>query len=168
MFTSGTIEEVMYQRQQTKNTLSEGVLDKSGQGGFSREEIGDCLTLKLGCDCDTAQKAVARSGKPWPAYKGPSSLRDLGCADRPLMDVAERIGSVLGFVRLVPDVDCEEDLDATWNVSEKVASRGAYESEEEFEFEAKPPAAALQSSDEDEAGQDEDDNSSSASEFHFT
>jgi hypothetical protein len=168
MFTSGTIEEVMYQRQQTKNTLSEGVLDKSGQGGFSREEISDCLTLKLGCDCDAAQKAVPRSGKPWPAYTGPSSLPDLGCADKPLLDVAERLGSVLGFVRLVPDV--EEEQEATWDGSEQVALLGCYESdeEEEFEFEAKPPSTALQSRHEDGADKNQDDDSSSASEFQFT
>jgi hypothetical protein len=164
MFTSGTIEEVMYQRQQTKNTLSGGVLDKS-QGGFSHEEISDCLAIKLESGCDTARKAAARRSKPWPAYTGPSSLRDLGCADRPLLAAAERLGSVLGFVRLVPDV--EEEQEATWNGSEQVASWGCYESdeEEEFEFEAK---SALQSIDEDGADQNEDDDSSSASEFQFT
>jgi hypothetical protein len=168
MFTSGTIEEVMYQRQQVKNTLSEGLLDKSGRGGFSREEISDCLSLKIGCVCDTAPKAAARTGKPWPVYAGPESLGELGCADGPLLDVAQRLRSVLGFVRVVQDV--EEELDALWTGSEHASSLATYDSdeEEEFEFDATTFASsAVQSKDDDGVGYNEDDESPSSSDFQF-
>ena len=62
MFTSGSVEEVILQRQITKGSLA--VLDttKSSEK-FTKEELADCFTLKE-CACDTKKKV----GKTWPDY----------------------------------------------------------------------------------------------------
>lgn len=138
MFTSGTMEEVMYQRQLTKNALASGVLDpRNGNGNVSPNEINDCLTLKLGCDCDTRRKAF---GKYWPDYMGADSLRQQECSDGPLVDVAESHGHVLGFVHIVVEPSPTE-TDGRLDDMEGSAGIGLYESdgEEEFEFDMKLP-----------------------------
>jgi DNA repair and recombination protein RAD54 and RAD54-like protein len=143
LFTSGTIEEVMYQRQTSKNTISGGVLDKKAGLAFSRDEINECMALKAGCDCDTRRKAM---GKGWPPYAGLNSLLDQGVEDTPLADVATTLGDVVGFVRVVPDGASDEGmavevLGGTGSGSTNV-DLDAYnsDSEEEFEFAAKPNA----------------------------
>mmetsp|Transcript_26901 Transcript_26901/g.40189 ORF Transcript_26901/g.40189 Transcript_26901/m.40189 type:complete len:350 (-) Transcript_26901:559-1608(-) len=73
MFTTGTVEEVIYQRQTQKSnlaTLAVGGNLPSGSGGkrqsarFTKEELRDCFTLKEGCACDTKQKV----GMNWSDY----------------------------------------------------------------------------------------------------
>lgn len=63
LLTTGTIEEKIYQRQITKQGLSEAVSDvqaklkgpqgNGGSGGFSREELRDIFTLREDTSCDT-------------------------------------------------------------------------------------------------------------------
>ena len=61
-FTSGTLEEVILQRQLLKGNLSKNVVDDADNknkrvgAGFSREELKDCFTLKLSTACDTNDK----------------------------------------------------------------------------------------------------------------
>ena len=61
LFTTGTVEEVVYQRQAQKGGLSTLTVDagdrkqKSSAGKFTKEELADCFTLKE-CLCDTKTK----------------------------------------------------------------------------------------------------------------
>ena len=69
MFTSGTVEEVVYQRQTQKSNLATLTVDGQGSSskklaGFTKEELRDCFTLKVGCACDTKRKV----GKKWDDY----------------------------------------------------------------------------------------------------
>lgn len=72
LHTSGTVEEVIYQRQTQKNnlaTFSEDVKESSRGSPdskstrFTPEELRDCFTLK-DCDCDTKSKI----GRGWLNY----------------------------------------------------------------------------------------------------
>lgn len=103
MFTSGTVEEVVYQRQTQKQNLSTLTVDGKGSSkksaGFTKEELQDCFTLKADCSCDTKRKV----GSKWSEYEGAESLRDEGCTDAALLSVAEEYSGVLGFVHIVPE-----------------------------------------------------------------
>ena len=72
MFTSGTVEEVVYQRQTQKQNLSTLTVDGKGSSkksaGFTKEELQDCFTLKADCSCDTKRKV----GSKWSEYEGPN------------------------------------------------------------------------------------------------
>jgi DNA repair and recombination protein RAD54 and RAD54-like protein len=110
LFTSGTVEEIIYQRQSQKGgltaltldagTCSTGDISKPSVGytaEFSKEEIADCFLLK-DCACDTKQKV----GDRWPSYDGTSSgLLALGCSDKPLLALAEVVSDTLRFVHVV-------------------------------------------------------------------
>jgi hypothetical protein len=102
LFTAGTVEEVIYQRQSQKGGLAAMTVDgnavSSGSGGrFTKEEIADCFTLKEDCPCDTKRKV----GFAWPAYEGPDSLFGLGCTDEPLLQIAESMSETLGHIHIV-------------------------------------------------------------------
>jgi DNA repair and recombination RAD54-like protein len=108
LFTTGTVEEVMYQRQSQKGGLATLTVDGAAHGlatgkasHFSKEELADCFTLKENCACETKQKI----GKHWPAYdhsNDPGSyLRDQGCKDEPLFQVATSCSNTLRFVHIV-------------------------------------------------------------------
>jgi hypothetical protein len=145
LFTSGTIEEVIYQRQSSKNTISGGVLDNKAGQSFSRDEINECMSLKAGCDCDTLRKAT---GKCWPPYAGPNSLLGQGVLDPPLTKVAKTLGRVVGFVRIVPDGSSDDSMvvevaGMASGSTTLVADLCSSDSEEEFDFEAKPNACNL-------------------------
>jgi SNF2 family DNA or RNA helicase len=103
LFTSGTVEEVIYQRQSQKGNLATLTVDGRGgqnsSGRFTKEEIADCFTLKENCDCDTKRKLGSR----WAAYDGPDSLQAQGCTDDPLLDIAETLSESLAFVHIVDD-----------------------------------------------------------------
>jgi len=142
LFTSGTIEEVIYQRQLQKGNLAaltvDGVCGKPmvGKQGFTQDELNDCFTLKEGCDCDTKSKP----GISWEAYDGPDSLRLQRCFDLPLLEVAADDGSstcgagpakALGYVHIVDDDDGSKiSLGAA-----AAASESLYESDNEQEME---------------------------------
>lgn len=108
LFTSGTIEEIIYQRQLHKGSLAKNAVD--GEHGvssiFSAEELRDCLELKEGCVCDTK----AKIGNAWPEYRGLESLHSFDHKDQPLFSVALACEE-LGFVHCVtsvasPDIFC--------------------------------------------------------------
>lgn len=119
-FTSGTVEEVIYQRQLRKGTLA-GIIDKRSTH-ISRDEINDCFTLNAECACATKQK----QGPRWPHYVGPESLPDQGCWDAPLLQVCEGASEILRWVHVVRDN--AEEICAT--VQEE-----RYDSANEVEFE---------------------------------
>jgi SNF2 family DNA or RNA helicase len=61
LLTTGTVEEVILQRQIQKNNLD--TISSRQQGNFNSftdEEIRDCFTLKEDCTCDTKKKLGAR------------------------------------------------------------------------------------------------------------
>jgi len=103
MFTSGTVEEVIYQRQLQKGNLATMADRKGGNGApsasFTKEELRDCFALKPGCKCDTKRKL----GDKWSDYVGVSSLHSLGCMDEPLLGICD--DNALTFVRVVDDDD---------------------------------------------------------------
>lgn len=113
LFTAGSVEEVIYQRQSQKGGLATLTVDagtttmgehkkstSENAAKFTKEELADCFTLKVGCSCDTKEKI----GSGWPAYDdGADGLRALGCADAPLLSVAESMTETLLFVRLASD-----------------------------------------------------------------
>ena len=120
LFCSGTLEEIVYQRQSQKGGLAtltvgaatststnkRGKSKKTGSTSnkamFSQEELRDCFTLKTDCVGDTKQKL----GPRWPDYDGPAALRlSGGCTDEPLLAVAESLPETLCFVHLVNDDD---------------------------------------------------------------
>jgi len=111
LFTTGTVEEVIYQRQIQKENLAKIANDggskkaSSANTSFTKEELRDCFTLKEGCKCDTKKKL----GNKWSDYNGPDSLRDHGCLDEPLLGVCEDKADTLSFVRLVDDDDDDDD-----------------------------------------------------------
>jgi SNF2 family DNA or RNA helicase len=99
MFTAGTIEEVIYQRQLQKGNLAK--LANDGDSGtnsasFTREDLHDCFTLKLECKCDTKRKL----GEKW------SEFNIDGCDDMPLRQICKN--EAVTFVRVV-----ENDEDST-------------------------------------------------------
>lgn len=97
LITSGTIEEVIYQRQHQKERLAAMSVDSQSQGKFTKEELAECFTLKSNCPCDTKEKV----GDAWPNYEGQASLKEWDCSDEPLLDVSETAKQYIGFVHIV-------------------------------------------------------------------
>jgi SNF2 family DNA or RNA helicase len=97
LITSGTIEEVIYQRQSQKERLAAMSVDSQSKGKFTKEELADCFTLKRNCPCDTKRKV----GDAWPTYEGRASLQEWDCDDEPLLEVSEAVKEHLGFVHIV-------------------------------------------------------------------
>lgn len=141
MFTTGTVEEVIFQRQTQKGNLAKlandgGSRSKSkgkNAASFSSEELRDCFTLKEGVKCDTKRKL----GKKWNDYNGASSLQAQGFMDGPLLDVCEDEAETLSFVRIVDDDEvavssaCEDnEADSACAFSENDES---FSEEEEFD-----------------------------------
>lgn len=114
LFTSGSVEEVICQRQIQKENLASRTVDSnkgSGLRGFSKEELKDCFTLKhVACDTKT------KMGNSWPSYEGPGSIEACRCYDGPLLKVASS-SSELAFVHVVEDTppstpgDVEDESD---------------------------------------------------------
>mmetsp|Transcript_23033 Transcript_23033/g.33456 ORF Transcript_23033/g.33456 Transcript_23033/m.33456 type:complete len:207 (-) Transcript_23033:208-828(-) len=139
MFTTGTVEEVIYQRQTQKSnlaTLAVGGNLPSGSGGkrqsarFTKEELRDCFTLKEGCACDTKQKV----GMNWSDYDGLPSLQDRGCADEPLFAIAEEEPITLSFVHIVEDAPIGAVCEADTHTGSEETPGGIFSDEEEHEF----------------------------------
>lgn len=124
LFTSGTVEEVILQRQISKGSLAVFDGTKSNEK-FTKDELADCFTLK-DCKCDTKRKL----GKSWIDYHGPESLEAQGSVDDALSYVAEHDGTcdIVSFIHLVEDkeqstvVDDEADNDE-WSSEEEVKKR---------------------------------------------
>eukprot|EP00986_Skeletonema_menzelii_P019761 scaffold29106_cov148-Skeletonema_menzelii.AAC.2 len=153
LFTTGTVEEIIYQRQTQKGNLAKIANDggsKKGSGtnaSFTKEELRDCFTLKEGCKCDTKTKL----GNKWSDYNGANSLRDDGFTDEALLGVCEDKAGILSFVHVVHEDEDEDanpvDVDGDENVAKKSSSfeddddddsslgLGSESSSEEEEFE---------------------------------
>lgn len=135
LFSSGTIEEVIYQRQSAKGNLSDMAVDgkrASSAKGFTKEELADCFTLKEHCRCDTKRKL----GKRWPEYTGASSLKS---TDAVLLDVAESMKEKIGHIHLVQDEELPVLPDGAddGDCDESSQEQALYDTdaEEEMEFE---------------------------------
>jgi hypothetical protein len=145
LFTTGTVEEIIYQRQIHKGNLAKIANDggsnniRSVGASFTKEELRDCFTLKEGCICDTKKKL----GKQWSGYDGADSLRDHGCLDEPLLEICG--DKALSFVHLVEEEAYPVDLDDDDTKEEDVddvtrdevsLGLGAESSSEEEEFDS--------------------------------
>lgn len=144
-FTVGTVEEVVYQRQQQKDSLANMTVDRDSgneSGRFSEEELRDCFTLKDNNLC------VCKDKLAWPDYnKVSDGLIKEGCSDDPLLRVAETTSNVLTYVRVAPQAQNRPDSEASLlehdDQSEDEESIHSSESEddneassqEEYEFE---------------------------------
>ena len=95
LFTSGTIEEVMFQRQIQKGNLANAAFDGKHGSSFSNEDLQACLFLS-DSPCDTKSKI----GQDWTDYDGPETLEELGCEDQPLLRVAASCFASIGHVEL--------------------------------------------------------------------
>ncbi len=139
MFTTGTVEEVIFQRQTQKGNLanltncggSKGKA-KSNSASFTQEELRDCFTLKQGVKCDTKRKL----GKKWGDYEGVTSLELIGCTDRAILDVCQDQTETLSYVRVV-ETEQESDMSSAGDESDiETDLTGHHESsteEEEFD-----------------------------------
>jgi SNF2 family DNA or RNA helicase len=137
LFTAGTMEEVVYQRQQHKGNLANMTVDgttTAESGKFTNEELRDCFTLKENTRCETKKKMK------WPDYKGSDCLVSHGCTDGPILQVAR--SNKPFFVRIVPveepsnesetsKISIDSDIDI---LEEEKAASVALSSDEEFEF----------------------------------
>ena len=148
LFSAGTVEEVIYQRQSQKSSLSTLTVDGSASNGhasskssrnnakFSKEELSDCFTLKIDCNCDTKTKI----GERWPDYTGPA---ELACTDEPLLAVAESLPELLCHVHIVSETDdCavgagseSDSSEASGNDDQMLSDVVEESSESENEFE---------------------------------
>lgn len=140
LFTSGTVEEVIYQRQLQKGNLATLAVDSAEKTSshFSKEELKDCFTLKEHCVCDTKRKMGAR----WIDYEGPESLD--GCDDEPLLEMASAECTALNYVHVVEDSETFSTTDGG-SSNDPLSQRSLYDScnEEEAEFSDSNPAPDL-------------------------
>lgn len=138
MFTTGTVEEVIFQRQTQKGNLanladyggSKGK-SKSNSASFTQEELRECFTLKEGVKCDTKRKL----GKKWGDYEGALSLESIGCTDRSILDVCQYHTDTLSYVRVV-ETEQESNTSSTEDQSDslEILSGSNESSTEEEEF----------------------------------
>ena len=133
LFTTGTVEEVIFQRQTQKNNL-----DKSRQSSnrFTDEELKDCFTLKENCSCDTQMKV----GEKWPGYDGQNSLVEQGIHDIALLQVAQMNRDTLTHVHPVKDTvnqmeENEQPFDEVMDDVDESSVDHFCESSDEAEFE---------------------------------
>eukprot|EP00980_Cylindrotheca_fusiformis_P002143 scaffold481_cov208-Cylindrotheca_fusiformis.AAC.9 len=136
MFTTGTVEEVICQRQIQKGNLAtravDGSVPKSGGNttSFSKEELRECFVLKTNCDCDTKNKVGTR----WADYSGAESVKEEGCSDEPLLAICSESSSPLSFVHVVREADVEKVHETEVLFSDSEDDDACFSSEEEFEF----------------------------------
>jgi DNA repair and recombination protein RAD54 and RAD54-like protein len=95
LFTAGTIEEVILQRQILKQGLSKLTVDlpDGSEAKFTKEELAECFDLKDSSICDTKDKL----GTNWLPYDQ-CSIKSLVASDVPLHKVATDIPESLCFV----------------------------------------------------------------------
>jgi DNA repair and recombination RAD54-like protein len=168
MFTSGTVEEVICQRQIQKGNLAtravDGSLPKSGGNAtsFSTEELRECFILKKNCECDTKAKV----GNRWPEYTGAESIEDQGCTDQPLLAVASDGVIPLSFVHVVREAEVQKVQGAD-NLSDSEDDDALLSSEEEFEVVREADVQKEQGADNLSDSEDDDALLSSEEEFEF-
>jgi superfamily II DNA or RNA helicase len=102
LLSTGTVEEIMYQRQLQKGALASVTVDghQGQKASFSSEELKECMTLKTDTNCDTKDKI----GDSWPKYEGSDQLAEL-VYDEATLQVAKT--EMLTFVHSV-DKDTAE------------------------------------------------------------
>jgi hypothetical protein len=146
LFSTGTLEEVIYQRQTLKGGLSSLTVDAGStchDAKFSKEEIKDCFTLKENCQCDTKLKV----GKRWSDYSGADCI---GCDDLPLLGVAMSCKDTLSYVHIVEETEVAFRAESSKPVGSSTASDLDSGSDEEFELtgeSTKKPVESQSSSD---------------------
>jgi len=141
LLTTGTIEEVMFQRQTQKNnldTIATNKTSKTKSHRFTDEELRDCFTLKEKCTCDTKDKI----GKDWEHYGGVQSLLEKSVQDELLLALARDKADVISYVHLVQDsisipIDSDPESEVFDESFEEVDDWECFDedSEEEAEFE---------------------------------
>jgi len=142
-FTSGTVEEVIYQRQEQKGNLSTFTVDGASctkqSSGFTKEELRDCFTLKEDCDCDTKGKM----GDRWDEYDGAAGLLEGGSTDQALLDACTTVPETLRFVHRVNEDQSSTMIDTNIEMpgeeNEDDTCSNSYESDDEAEFELDAP-----------------------------
>jgi hypothetical protein len=136
LFTSGTVEEIIYQRQTQKGGLStltvDAGTDKKSQRSssssenaskFTKEELADCFNLKERCACDTKAKV----GNRWPDYDGSRDcLEASGCLDEPLLELVDSIADTLLYVHIASDKTVSDKLVEEDDVADDAASIVAF------------------------------------------
>ena len=137
IFTAGTMEESIYQRQQHKGNLATTTVDGStnaDSGKFTDEELRDCFTLKEDTRCDTKNKMKAL----WPEYSGSDSLLSQGCSDQAVLNLVDDTSDILRYVHIVPversNAADEEGEDANATLHPEGAS--VYQDESELPMES--------------------------------
>ncbi|GMH72379.1 hypothetical protein TrST_g13252 [Triparma strigata] len=174
MFTAGTVEETIYQRQLQKGNLAMNALGSSGKktgSKLSKDELKDIFTLKDSA-CDTNDKL----GNEWGEYDVDSGVSD--GKDPAIKDFSVKKKELVSFIKVGRGRDlaaAEEDgaSDASGDVDdsdEEGESVGfdydsAGESDEENEFDMED--GFIVASDDDDADDDESVNSNSTSENEF-
>ena len=143
LFTAGTIEEIVFQRQEQKTNLATMTVDitcndDSGKG-FTDAELRDCFTLKEDVCCDTKTKMKSL----WPEYNGSHSLLAQGCSDPAILTLSDTCPDILRYVHIgsdetpstIDDVHSSTNLDCL-SASNQVENEPTIDSsdEEEYEF----------------------------------
>eukprot|EP00979_Chaetoceros_neogracilis_P014409 scaffold4599_cov240-Chaetoceros_neogracile.AAC.8 len=140
LLTTGTVEEVIFQRQ-TQKSLLDTIASKKARGqsaSFTDEELKDCFTLKEQSNCDTKHKI----GSEWDNYAGVDSLLEQDVSDKPLLKLARDKSEVLTYVHLVKDsvsiTTKEDDTGDTSSIEEFAGQKdewNCFDEDSEAEFE---------------------------------
>jgi DNA repair and recombination RAD54-like protein len=130
LFTSGTVEEVICQRQlQKKNQQLEA---SSAKLKFSKDELQDCFTLKQKTNCDTKDKL----GASWPIYTGIANLAWEHGPDTPLQAVSNDYSIPLTHVHLaVEQEETPKVMDAILDNASIPSDDDNIDDEQEFKLE---------------------------------
>lgn len=134
LFSTGTLEEVIYQRQIQKGGLSSLTVDAGGtvyDAKFSKEEIKDCFTLKENCQCDTKLKV----GKRWSNYNGADCI---GHDDPPLLEVARSCKETLSYVHIVEEAAAVDHAGSPNPIATTKYADLDSSSDEEFDLQTPP------------------------------
>lgn len=134
LFSTGTLEEIIYQRQLQKGVLASVTVDgRQGQkASFSPEELKECMTLKGNTKSDTKDKM----GNSWPESDESTLANNLE-AGEPTVQLLE--SGVLTFVHVVNEElalrtteELQKAIQEDSVPSDSEGSYSSYTSEEEF------------------------------------
>lgn len=131
MFSTGTVEEIIYQRQQQKGALASVTVDcrEDGKASFSPEELKECMALKTMTHSDTKDKMG------WPDFANAVEATD-GNIDEATEQVLE--SDMLTYVRVVDEKTSQKRSNApvvtlsTGRVNTAPETYASDTSEEEF------------------------------------
>jgi len=135
LFTTGSVEEIIYQRQTQKGNLSMLTSSKKGtSASFSSEDLQDCFELK-DSDCNTKEKLKGI----WEDYDGVNSLIISGITDEPLLQVAKQNDDILSYVRVYNgdcNIEIAEDEITRTAINSKKEVLAEFSDESSFEIES--------------------------------